>query len=240
MDGATIDTSVGATPALSASGVRVRARGALPALTLDFVLCPAELHLIHSRHKERSSDIVDALLGLSDAGTGSVRFLDRAWHQLNMREACELRRAVGRVQDRGNWMEARSVMDNVLMPIRHHTILSEQEMRGLASALARQFGLPGLPLLLPGDCAPGDLERAACVRAFLGRPALVVLEHPMAFEDSALLVPLINAIQQVRRRGGAVLWFTEHASHAAEASLSADRHRELVDTQLIDLKRSRR
>jgi phospholipid/cholesterol/gamma-HCH transport system ATP-binding protein len=132
------------------------------------------------------------------------------------------------------------VLDNLLLPARHHTVLPEAELRDRASALARQFGLPGLPLLQPGECTQGDLERAACVRAFLGRPALVVLEHPMAFEDSDLLVPLLNAIQHVRRRGGSVLWFTEHGSHALEASLSADRQRELVDTHLIDLKPSRR
>jgi len=220
---------------LSATRMRVSARGTFPALTLDLVLHPGELLLIRSRHKERSSDIADVLLGLADAGTGFVRFLDGAWHDLTGREAFELRRGVGRVQDRGNWMEARSMMDNLLIPARHHTILPEQELRDRACALAQQFGLPGLPTLLPGD-----LERAACVRAFLGRPALVILEHPMAFEDSDLLVPLMNAVQHVRRRGGSVIWFTEHASHAVEASLSADHHRELVDTHLIDRKRSRR
>jgi phospholipid/cholesterol/gamma-HCH transport system ATP-binding protein len=126
-------------------------------------------------------------------------------------------------------------MDNVLTPALHHTILPEHELRERACVLAQQFGLPGLPMLAPEDCAPSDLERAACVRAFLRRPALVVLEHPMALEDSDLLLPLMSAIQQLRRRGGAVVWFTEHASHAREASLCADRHRELVDTHLIDL-----
>jgi phospholipid/cholesterol/gamma-HCH transport system ATP-binding protein len=224
-----------ASPVLSATGMQVGGRGALPGLTLDFVLRPGELELIESRYKERSSDIADDLLGLAPAGSGSVRFLGRAWSELARREAFELRREVGRVQARGNWMEARSVLDNVLTPARHHTILPEHALRERASALAQQFGLPGLPLLLPDGCASDDLERAACVRAFLGRPALVILEHPMAYEDSGLLTPLMNAIQQVRRRGGAVIWFTEHASHVREASLSADRQRELVDTHLIDV-----
>jgi phospholipid/cholesterol/gamma-HCH transport system ATP-binding protein len=237
---ASTDPSAAATPTLEASGMQVAARGAFPALTLDFVLCPGELQLIHSRHKERSADIADVLLGLVGAGSGIVRFLGRTWRDLGRREAFELRRGIGRVQSRGNWMDTRAVMDNVLLPARHHTILPEQDLRSRASALARQFGLPGLPMLLPGDCVPGDLERAACVRAFLGRPALVVLEHPMAFEDSDLLMPLMNAIQQVRRRGGSVIWFTEHASHATEASLSADHQRELIDTHLIDMKPNRR
>lgn len=232
--------SPAAAPLLAASGARVAARGASPGLTLDLTLRPGEMELIESRDKERSSDIADALLGLAPSGTGDVRFLGRTWRELGRREAFERRREIGRVQARGNWMETRSVLDNVLTPARHHTILPEHELRSRACTLAQQFGLPGLPLLLPDECAPADLERAACVRAFLGRPALVVLEHPMAFEDSDLLVPLMNAIQQVRRRGGAVLWFTEHPSHAAEASLCADRHRELVDTHLIDLEPERR
>lgn len=220
--------------------MQISGRGALPGLTLDFVVRPGELELVESRYKERSSAIADVLLGLAAAGSGSVRFLGRAWRDLNRREAFELRRETGRVQGRGNWMDARSVMDNLLLPARHHTVVPERELRERACLLAQQFGLPGLPLLLPGECAPEDLERAACVRAFLGRPALVVLEHPMAFEDSGLLAPLMNAIQQVRRRGGAVIWFTEYASHALEASVSAERHRELIDTQLIDRKPKRR
>ncbi len=229
-----------ATPILSASAMQVAARGAFPGLLLDFRLCAGELQVIHSRHKERSGDIVDGLLGLVDAGEGVVRFLGRAWHEVGRRDASELRREIGRVQHRGNWMEGRSVLDNLLLPARHHTILPERVLREGASTLARQFGLPGLPLQLPSDCAPEDLERAACVRAFLGRPRLVVLEHPMAFEESDMLLALMNAIQQSRRRGAAVLWFTEHPSHAVEAGLTADRHRELVDTHLIDLEADRR
>src|SRR5690606_13272676 len=128
MVSASVDSSAAAAPMLSASGTRVGARGALPGLTLDLVLRPGELELIESRYKERSSDIADVLLGLAPAGTGSVRFLGRAWHELARREGFELRRAIGRVQLGGYWMEARSVMDNVLTRARHHTMLPEQEL----------------------------------------------------------------------------------------------------------------
>ena len=223
------------TPTLFADGMQVAARGAFAALTLDFAVWPGELQIVRSRHRARSAELVDALLGLVEPGSGSVRFLGKDWREIARREAFELRSEVGRVRERGNWMEARSVMDNLLLQARHHTALPETVLRERAGVLARHFGLPGLPLLLPSDCAPDDLERAACVRAFLGRPTLVVLEHPMAFDDSDLLLPLIDAIQQLRRRGGAAIWFTEHPLHAAEAGLTADRRFELVDTHLIEL-----
>jgi phospholipid/cholesterol/gamma-HCH transport system ATP-binding protein len=112
-------------------------------------------------------------------------------------------------------------------------VLPEHLLLADASALALQFGLPGLPIGLPGDCAAADLERAACVRAFFGRPTLVILEHPMEFQDSSLLTPLMNAIQQVRRRDGAVIWFTEHMANVTDPSIPADGRYRLVGAHLL-------
>ena len=49
------------------------------------------------------------------------------------------------------------------------------------------------------------------------------------------LAPLIEAIQQVRRRGGAVLWFTEHRQLAADRGIPADRRHHVVGSQLHPL-----
>jgi hypothetical protein len=119
--------SSGKGPILSAPGLRLPARGALPVLTIDVALGPGELQIIHTRHKDRSGDIADALLGLG-AGESPVCFLDRAWRDLDAREAFHLRRSIGRVQARGNWMETRSVMDNLLLPALHNTILPERQL----------------------------------------------------------------------------------------------------------------
>jgi phospholipid/cholesterol/gamma-HCH transport system ATP-binding protein len=115
------------------------------------------------------------------------------------------------------------------------TVLPENLLRADASHLAQRFGLPGLPALLPEECPATDLQRAACIRAFLGRPTLVVLEHPIKFQDSGILEPMTNAIQQVRRRQGAVVWFTEHESVVADLCLPASRRYRISGGQLLDL-----
>jgi phospholipid/cholesterol/gamma-HCH transport system ATP-binding protein len=220
---------------LSADGLHIAARSALPALNINLTLGLGELQLVQTRHKEHSTDIADGLLGLGETGGDRVRYLGTPWSGLTLREAFARRRSVGRIRSRGHWMETRSVMENVLLPSLHHTILPEDHLRESASALALRFGLPGLPVGLPDECTAADLERAACVQAFLGRPTLVILEHPMEFEDSSLLEPMMNAIQQVRRRGGSVIWFTEHTAHLADASIPASRRYRLVGAQLLDL-----
>ena len=44
-----------------------------------------------------------------------------------------------------------------------------------ATVLARRFGLPGLPVGGRETVPAGELVRAACVRAFLGTPELVLI-----------------------------------------------------------------
>ena len=68
--------------------------------------------------------------------------------------------------------------------------------------------MPGLPLVRPGDLAASDLARAACVRAFLGDPELVLLESPVQGRFNSLIPPLLDALATARDRGAAAIWFT--------------------------------
>ena len=53
-----------------------------------------------------------------------------------------------------------------------------------------------------------DLQRAACVRAFLGKPVLLILEEPTAGVYPQIMSPLMASIRTARARGAAVLWTT--------------------------------
>jgi len=228
-------SSIDTVPTLEATGLRVAPPGAASALEIDMVVCPGQLHLVHSRDVEASRAIADALLGLSDTAQGEVRFRGLAWRDLAPRTAYRLRGNVGRVATAGNWMDTRSVTESLLLPLRHHTVLPDEVLLARASDYARRFGLPGLPIDPPGKCPDSDLERAACIRAFLGRPELVILEHPVEFVDTGILPPLVDAIQEVRRRRGAVIWFTRLRAVLEEPGMPADRRYRLTGRDLREL-----
>jgi phospholipid/cholesterol/gamma-HCH transport system ATP-binding protein len=218
---------------LEAVAMGVRSRGPVATLEVELALRPGQFALVFSRNPELSHDVVDCLLGLVAPARGESRWMRHRWSDLDAHEALALRREIGRVQAGGNWMQTRSVMDNVLLPARHNTLVSESRLRETACNLARRFGLAGLPLQMPEGCVAADLEAAACVRAFLGRPRLVVLEHPLQYADSPLGAPIMQAIQQLRRRGGAALWFTEHLGLFLDASIPADVRLRVVGNHLV-------
>jgi phospholipid/cholesterol/gamma-HCH transport system ATP-binding protein len=101
--------------------------------------------------------------------------------------------------------------------------------------LAERFGLPGVPLGLPGDFTPADLQRAACVRAFLGRPSLILLQEPTIGVASEILPPLIQVIQDARNRGAAVIWLTRESAIWNDTSIPTTHRYRLVARQLMEV-----
>src|ERR1700751_5300394 len=130
------------------------------------------------------------------------------------------------------------VATNILLPQLHHTHDDPSELREHATALCCAFGLPGLPLVRPGELAATDLARAACVRALLGDPALVLLESPVQGRFTTLLPPLLNALAAARDRGAAAIWFTRSDLVWRDSSVPATLRLRLNERGLVPTMRA--
>jgi phospholipid/cholesterol/gamma-HCH transport system ATP-binding protein len=176
---------------------------------LSLSIYSGDLVLIRLARLEQTATFADTCAGIIQLDIGAVYFLGRSWPELPPDQANAMRGRIGRVFKTGNWIKHLSLMENILLPQLHHTRRSIRRLRDEAGELAQQFGLPGIPLDLPGDIPAADLQRAACVRAFLGRPALILLEEPTAGVYLEIISALMNAVREARERGAAVIWLTQ-------------------------------
>ena len=167
-----------------------------------------DLALINLERPRFGSILADACCGLHQAVEGSIFFLGKDWSVLPSDTANVLRGRIGRVFTFANWINRLTLLDNILLPQLHHTRRDFAELRDEAVRLAKHFGFPGLPTGLPADVMRTDNQRAACIRAFLGQPSLILLEEPTFGVYPEILPPLINAIRDVRDRGCGVIWLT--------------------------------
>ena len=115
---------------------------------------------------------------------------------------------------------------------RHHTGRSEEEIMQEALNYARMFGLPGLPRGRPAKARRLDLRKAACIRAFLGQPTLIILERPARNVYADLIAPLVNAVQSARKRGAAVLWTVNDAQVWNNPGLRATARAKMFGSQM--------
>ena len=173
---------------------------------ISFTLNPGDLLLVRIERENERLPLADACEGLVGPGPGSVMFLGQDWQRMSADHAAAQRGKIGRLFEDEGWVSDLGVDQNIMLSQRHHTRRSEEEILDEALKFARMFGLPGLPRGRPGSVRRPDLRKAACIRAFLGQPAFIILEQPVRGVYADLMAPLVNAVVSARKRGSAVLW----------------------------------
>lgn len=173
---------------------------------ISFALNPGDLLLVRIERENERLPLADASEGLVPPRPGRVMFLGEDWQCMSADHAAAQRGKIGRLFEDEGWVSDLEVNQNILLSQRHHTRRSEGEILDEALKFARVFGLPGLPRGRPGSVRRPDLRKAACIRAFLGEPAFIILEQPVRGVYADLMAPLVNAVEFARKRGAAVLW----------------------------------
>ena len=204
---------------------------------VSFRLVGGELSLVRIQNRQQGMSLADTGAGLIVPRRGQVQFLGKQWFKLPPDTANGLRGRIGRVFSEGSWVGHLSVLENILLPQLHHTRRTVTELRDEAAMLAEQFDLPGLPIGHPNDSLPIDLQRAACVRAFMGQPVFILIEesNPGCYKE--MMPNLINAIREARDRGATVMWLTSDKFIWRDPSIPAGRRYRLAGRKFMEVNR---
>ncbi len=169
-----------------------------------------ELALIRLEAGHLRTPLADAAQGLLEPLHGSVHFLGVPWSSLSAAAGFAARAKIGRVFEEPAWISELDMDENITLAQEHHSRRPQAAIRAEAAELARRFSLPGLPLGRPSQMRAPDLRRAACVRALLGVPELLILERPTSGVYPEIMPALMASVGAARARGAAVLWTTDN------------------------------
>jgi phospholipid/cholesterol/gamma-HCH transport system ATP-binding protein len=192
---------------------------------LSLRLLPGECAIIEGADMAQLEAFADLCSGLVRLRAGHVRFLGHDWAAVPDEYAAALRGRIGRVFATVAWLPFLDAETNLLLPQLHHSRGPRNELQAEATALACEFGLPGIPQGRLADLAPDDALRAILVRALLGEPMLLLLEGPA----SEFRTTLLNRIASVCDRGGAVIWLMRSRMARDARAFAATRWLRLTD-----------
>jgi len=215
--------------------LKVDLAGDYETMEVELQLHGSEMVLIHLQHPRQGSVLADVCAGLIQPQRGTVQFLGKDWSTLPPDMENALRGRIGRVFTVGNWISHLTLLENILLPQLHHTRRSTEELCEEAERLAKGFGLPGVPAGFPDMFRREDLRIASCIRAFLGRPSLVMLEDPTMEADPEMISHLINAIRGVRGSGAAVIWMIVQDRIWRDRSIPATSRHRLAGRKLVEV-----
>lgn len=169
--------------------------------------------------KNCSLDLVEGaitcIIGLSGAGKSTIlRLLDglrkpdtghvyvRGSDICHMRESelIEMRTKIGFSFQFAALFDSMTVGDNIALPLREHTSLTENEIREIVVQTLDSVGLAHTYDNMPSELSGGMLKRAGFARAVVTNPDLVLYDEPTTGLDPIVTHLLTDTIKRLRQQ----------------------------------------
>lgn len=199
-DAATDARDLGAGPLVSLRGVGKTFPNGVTALAgLDLEVRQGETLTLLGPSGCGKSTVLRLIAGLTEPSAGAIAWANPA-----------ARRNLGFVFQEPTLLPWASVFDNVYLPLRLAGESRADAGNRVMDALAR-VGLADFACALPRELSGGMKMRCAIARAFITRPALVLLDEPFAALDEVTRFKLNDGLVALKEQLGTTIVFVTHS-----------------------------
>ena len=156
------------------------------------------------------SVVLRHVIGLLQPDRGSVEVEGQEVSRLPRKELSALRRRMGFLFQEGaliNWL---SVGENVALPLRENTRLSEAEIRAKVQAKLELVRIPDAWNKMPSQISGGMKKRVGLARALITDPEIVLYDEPNAGLDPEISHSINELIRDVQRELSVTAVVVEH------------------------------
>lgn len=154
--------------------------------------------------------ILRLLDGLLMPTSGHVYVEERDLSTLNEREINDVRRSISLAFQFAALLDSLTLGENVALPLRENTTMSEREIQQRVHAALDAVGLSHASNNLPAELSGGMLKRAGFARAIVTQPTLVLYDEPTTGLDPISVHLITNMILRLRERFGGTAVVTSH------------------------------
>jgi cell division transport system ATP-binding protein len=178
-------------------------REALQDVSLE--LAPDSFNFLTGHSGAGKSTLIRLLLGLDKPTRGRVFVDDLDIATLRGRKAALYRRTIGAVFQEHHLLAQRSIIENVMLPLKVGSDLRPREMIRRARAALGLVGLAGREEALPGQLSLGEQQRVGIARALVNRPRLLLADEPTGNLDPQLSSDVIGLFRRFHEIGTTVI-----------------------------------
>jgi phospholipid/cholesterol/gamma-HCH transport system ATP-binding protein len=169
--------------------------------------------------------------GLNRPESGSVYVAGEDVTRLSERQLFTTRARIGMLFQGGALLDSMTIFENVALPLREHTHLSEHDIAQEVSRRLVAVGLPDTERMYPRELSGGMSRRAALARAIVKDPEILLCDEPFSGLDPINVRRIETLLVDLNRRLGLTMIITSH--HLASSLRMADRIVFLVDGRAI-------
>jgi phospholipid/cholesterol/gamma-HCH transport system ATP-binding protein len=177
------------------------------------------------------STLLRLVAGLVRPDRGRILVAEDDVTELSERELYRVRERIGMLFQHGALLDSMTIFDNVALPLREHTQLSERDITAEVTRRLSAVGLPETENLLPRQLSGGMLRRAALARAIVSDPEIVLCDEPFSGLDPLNVRRIERLLVELNQRLGITLIVTSH--HIPSSLRMADQIVFLIDGKAV-------
>ncbi len=163
------------------------------------------------------STLLKNIIGLAQPMAGIITVLGEETSSINNESAHLLSQRIGILFQGGALLGSLDIYDNVALPLREHTNLTEELISDVVGSMLAVVGLHDAHRMLPEELSGGMRKRAALARAMVMGPELLICDEPSAGLDPITAAGIDQLIINLRDRFGMTVLIITHELSSIEA-----------------------
>ncbi|MBS1216912.1 MAG: putative transport system ATP-binding protein [Proteobacteria bacterium] len=196
---------------ISLRGVSTRFGEHVVHANIDLEVRRAEIFAIVGGSGSGKSVLLREMILLHQPDSGTIQVLGADIHALGEDGARALRRRWGVMFQHGGLFGSLNVLENIGLPLREHTRLSDAMIDEIATLKIALTGLePGIATKYPAELSGGMLKRASLARALALDPELLFLDEPTTGLDPASASGVDELVIKLRDQFGLTIVMVTH------------------------------
>jgi len=155
------------------------------------------------------STLIRCLNGLERADSGEIAIEGRRIDGLTESELQPLRRRIGMIFQHFNLLSAKTVIDNVALPLKIEGVARVERLKR-ARELLDIVGLSGREQAYPSQLSGGQKQRVGIARALAARPALLLSDEATSALDPETTQSILALLKDINQRLGLTVLLITH------------------------------
>ena len=195
---------------ISVEGVKLRRGGRTVFDGLDCSFGRGQISVLMGGSGAGKTTLLRMLGGLVRPDEGTVCVAGEVVNHLSERQLYRVRDRIGMLFQEGALLDSMTVFENVALPLREHTGLSERDIEAEVGRRLEAVGLENVERLFPRELSGGMLRRAALARAIVTDPEIVLCDEPFSGLDPINVRRIEDLLVRLNQRLGITLLVTSH------------------------------
>ena len=177
---------------------------------LAFTVARGDIFIIMGGSGCGKSTLLRHLIGLKSPAKGKVYYSGESLWDAPIERQRRILQGTGVLFQRGALWSSMTLAENIALPLREYTDLSDAEIRDVAALKLALVGLAGFEDYYPSEISGGMQKRAGLARAMALDPEILFFDEPSAGLDPISSRLLDDLILELRDSLGATIVVVTH------------------------------